>query len=135
MIKILSTSDVITNSSSEVFVIKSEDRNKFPKEVQEFCTDFTEDNIFDLIWLLDSLQDIMHIPELFTIEGVNDLEDFREIYSDKEIFDSYKSQLGDVLNHSVIKILDEEEQNWPILHRLWDFINKHSEIEVKTDRI
>ncbi len=44
--KILSVSDVITNSSSEVFIIDSGDLNKLSPQHQEYFKTITKQNIF-----------------------------------------------------------------------------------------
>lgn len=137
-VNILSYSDVITNSSSEVFVIANSDVGKLPEGFEEFSYSFVEDNIFDndLYWLLNDIKDDLDLPD--EIAGWNRselLEKLRKYKTDKEIIDFFKPLLEGILDHTVIDICDESGFNVEKIDELYDFFNSHPEIKVEHFRV
>lgn len=137
-VNILSYSDVITNSSSEVFVIANSDVGKLPEGFEEFSYSFVEDNILDddLHWVLGEVKGDLDIPEALAGWDRDDfLEKLREHKTDKEIIDFFKPLLEGILDHTVISICDENGFNIEKIDELYDFFNNHREIKVEHFRV
>lgn len=134
--KILSISDVITNSSSEVFIIDKSDLRKLPKSLQEYFTIIDKYNFIQEIresgvgYALDCVVDL---PNIF-LDYNGDLEHLRDIYKDEKIIEFFEPLLTDILNKAVVVISDEYDYGFEQIELLRDII-KQKQISVINDRV
>lgn len=129
--KILSISDVITNSSSEVFIIDKKDSKFIPKELKEYCTEVTKENFINLVangdYNMFDARTVTVIPKLFDIfNDSNDLEDLRKIHSDLEIVEFYAPLLKELLDKVVISLSDEDSFGYQSIQKLQDALDSNN---------
>jgi len=109
--KILSVSDVITNSSSEVFIIDSKDLNKLPPECQKYFKTITKQNVFEkfLNYELRDVIDTLCLPSF--LSDYDFIEEISKLDNDKatsvlEIF------LKDLLDKAIFEEDDDSDSGY-----------------------
>ena len=122
--KILSISDVITNSSSEVFIIDKKDSNVIPKDLLEYSTEVNEDNFIDLILNGDTygniydVVNILGLPSIFYWVDTEELSKLLEYHSKKEVVTFFKPLLNDILDKIIISFTDEDFFGYNCIEKL-----------------
>jgi hypothetical protein len=109
--KILSVSDVITNSSSEVFIIDSKDLNKLAPECQKYFKTITKQNVFEkfLNYELRDVIDTLCLPSF--LSDYDFIEEISKLDNDKatsvlEIF------LKDLLDKAIFEEDDDSNSGY-----------------------
>lgn len=109
--KILSVSDVITNSSSEVFIIDSKDLNKLPPECQKYFKTITKQNVFEKFsnYELRDVIDTLCLPSF--LSDYDFIEEISKLDNDKatsvlEIF------LKDLLDKAIFEEDDDSDSGY-----------------------
>lgn len=135
--KILSISDVITNSSSEVFVIDKSLLPRLPKDIQDKFEVIDSSNFMEWFddYKLEDLSGVCNIPEFFTGYGSHeDISILREIRTDEEILAFFEPLLKDILDKAVFKECDESTWGYNQIESVANvLIEKH--IPYKSDRV
>lgn len=131
--KILSVSDVITNSSSEVFIIDSKDLNKLPPQCQKYFKIITKQNIlekfssYELNDVIDSLCLPSFLSDSYFIDGINQL-DSDKATSVLEIF------LEELLDKAIFEEGDDSELGYSRICLVQDELIKNN-IDYIKDRV
>ena len=113
--KILSISNVITNSSSEVFIIETKELSKLSSEVKKNFEVINEQNLIEklLNYDLDNIIITLGLPEFLTdsdfIEGIRES---RKIHTDKEIIDVLYPMFKDIIDIAVF--IQEDNYNYGV---------------------
>ena len=135
--KILSVSDVITNSSSEVFVIDKSLLPRLPKDIQDKFEVIDSSNFME--WFddcrLEDLSGVCNIPEFFTgYDSHENISTLRKIHTDEEILAFFEPLLKDILDKAVFEECDESPWGYNQIESVADaLIEKH--IPYKSDRV
>lgn len=130
--KILSISDVITNSSSEVFIIDKKDSNVIPKDLLEYSTEVNEDNFIDLILNGDTygniydVVNILGLPSIFYWVDTEELSKLLEYHSKKEVVTFFKPLLNDILDKIIISFTDEDSFGYNCIKKLIEALDKNN---------
>ena len=125
--KILSISDVITNSSSEVFIIKKEDLNKLSPKIQKNFEIIDEQNVIEklLNYNLEGAIIALRLPEfLLDYDFVEKIQESQETHTDKEIVDVLYPMLKDIINIAIFIQEDNYEYGTNLINSVCDELNK-----------
>lgn len=125
--KILSISDVITNSSSEVFVIKKEDLNKLSPKIRKNFEIVDEQNVIEklLNYDLDGAIIALGLPNfLFEYDFVEGIRESLETHADKEIVDILYPMLKHIINIAMFMQEDNYEYGADLINSVCDELNK-----------
>ncbi len=109
--KILSVSDVITNSSSEVFIIDSKDLNKLSSQCQKYFKTITKQNVLEKFsnYELRDVIDTLCLPSF--LSDYDFIEEISKLDNDKatsvlEIF------LKDLLDKAIFEEDDDSDSGY-----------------------
>ena len=125
--KVLSISDVITNSSSEVFIIKKEDLNKLSPKIQKNFEIIDEQNVIEklLNYNLEGAIIALRLPEfLLDYDFVEKIQESQETHTDKEIVDVLYPMLKDIINIAIFIQEDNYEYGTNLINSVCDELNK-----------
>ena len=135
--KILSVSDVITNSSSEVFVIDKSLLPRLLKDIQDKFEVIDSSNFMEWFddYRLEDLYGVCNIPEFFTgYDSHENISTLREIHTDEEILAFFEPLLKGILDKAVFEECDESTWGYNQIESVANaLIEKH--IPYKSDRV
>lgn len=146
--KIIGYSDVITNSSSEVFVIKGEDYEKLSDEIKEKFDLVTEDNLIKTLlesadWDLgeehhafkEACVHMLDIPDFlcyWNYYNMDAWEELEKIHSRKEIYEFFRPAFKDCVNKAYALAMDDCD--WETCEKIQNELAK-KKIEYDFDRV
>ena len=134
--KILSVSDVITNSSSEVFVINKKDLEKLsPKIKKEFEIVTKKDFISKLLdFDLEGVIEVLGYSRLFDGYNHDVIIKLREVYSDEEISNFFYPIIKDIFDIAFFEEEDDYSYGYEQINLVLNEL-KDKKVEYKTERV
>lgn len=108
--KILSVSDVITNSSSEVFIIDKADLEKLSPKVKKEFEVVSKENFLNklLNFELDNVIEVIGLPDMFACYNFEGIQKLREVHTDEEIVDFLAPLLNGILDKAIFEAADDD---------------------------
>lgn len=134
--KILSISDVITNSSSEVFIIDKADLEKLSPKVKKEFEVIDKDNFLPklLNFDLDNVVRAIGLPDIFDSYNLEIIQKLNEFHTDKEIVDFLAPLLDGILDKAVFEAADDNSWEYSTIETVSNELHEKG-IKYVMDRV